>query len=371
MATTTLERSDTMVECSVCLGSITDACRAPCGHKFCRPCILRVLEVRPPEWSGSCPLCRVHISVYNLRDETGSFLAQPETTSLYGCVFVQAGSLGVASYHFEAPDVCYISYSNAPASWRLDDGNRPPEKKHWVDHSYDEAAFTFRGTVEWSPAFAGMVRWEYEIVFAEDFAGVVGGGVNMRFKDGTTQRTPFRAPWEHDFDRTLAYLRWTPSPSSIFGNVFVQGMFYASMLEGIASYHFDAEDDCYISYTNAPPEWLLDDGSPPPAKKPFLNPRFEAQARTFRGEIHWDPPFGGAARWDYEMVFAEDFGSIAGGRLHEYDSDGRQKETVPFLNPNNGPMLRGSNGLYYVLRPPVLSAGARARMVAAFPAEAP
>lgn len=361
----TIQGSEAMMECAVCLGFISDGClTTPCQHKFCRQCILKVLEMKPPEWSGACPICRANISIYNLRDETGLCLAQPDTTNLYGCVFVQGGGLGVASYHFDAPDNCYISYASAPASWKLDDGSRPAEKKHWVDHSYDEATRTFRGIIEWSPAFSGMDRWEYEIVFAEDFAGVVGGQVEMRYSSGNVQRTSFQAPWEASFNRALAYLRWTPPPSSIFGCVYVQGAFYAPMLEGIASYHFDAEDDCYISYANAPPDWLLDDGSMPPVKKAFASPAFDVGTRTFRGQILWDPLFGGAARWDYEMVFAEDFTSIVGGQLHAYGSDGRQSETVPFLNANNRRSFH-RDGMIYVQKPQVMTAGARARQVAA------
>jgi len=366
-----LQRDAAMTECAVCLGFISEGCRTPCQHRFCRSCILKVLETKPPEWSGECPICRAKVSIYNLRDETGSFLAQPDTRSLYGCVFVQSGTLGVASYHFDAPDNCYISYASAPASWTLSDGSRPPQKKHWVDHSYDETTLTFRGIIEWSPTFSGMDRWEYEIGFAEDFACVVGGQVEMRYSSGTIRKTSFDAPWKTSFNRALAYIRWTPPPNSIFGCVYVQGTVYAPMLEGIASYHFDAEDDCYISYANAPPDWLLDDGSVPPAKKAFAGPAFDAGTRTFRGQIHWDPPFAGAARWDYEMVFAEDFTAIVGGQLGEYGSDGRLSETVHFLNANDDVPIHDPDGMIYVQKPQVMGAGARARELAATAARDP
>ncbi len=42
---------------------------------------------------------------------------------------------------------------------------------------------------------------------------------------------------------------------------------------GVASYHFfeETEDNkgSYISYENAPPFWLMDDGEKPPLKKYF------------------------------------------------------------------------------------------------------
>lgn len=35
---------------------------------------------------------------------------------------------------------------------------------------------------------------------------------------------------------------------------------------GVAAYHFEDPTTCYINYENAPQEWLLDDGSRPPAR---------------------------------------------------------------------------------------------------------
>ena len=43
----------------------------------------------------------------------------------------------------------------------------------------------------------------------------------------------------------------------------------------------------YISYASAPSEWTLDNGSPFPEKKPFLDPAFDAASRTFTGWIDW------------------------------------------------------------------------------------
>jgi hypothetical protein len=35
---------------------------------------------------------------------------------------------------------------------------------------------------------------------------------------------------------------------------------------GVASYHFDAADDCYVSYAAAPREWALADGRLSPGR---------------------------------------------------------------------------------------------------------
>ena len=65
------------------------------------------------------------------------------------------------------------------------------------------------------------------------------------------------------------------------------GTSYSSVLEGVASYHFDSPEQCYISYANAPETWLLDDGSKPPRQKDFELMSYEPSSRTFKGTINW------------------------------------------------------------------------------------
>jgi len=367
------ESPGTTRECCVCLGPITDPCTAPCQHVFCRRCILDVLEAKPPEWSGLCPLCRVHLSVYNLRDATGTFLATPKVHTPFGCIFVQSGCLGLASYHFDAEDDCYISYSNVPDTWRLSDGSPPPSKKTWAEARYDPKTYTFHGVIEWDPPFGSDVRWDYEIVFLEDFTAIVGGRVLSTSSGGSTTTISYNSPWEDNWEQSLAYVRWTPPPSTIFGSVYVQGLSYAPFLEGIASYHFDSEDDCYISYTNAPDDWQLADGSRPPVKKHFVDISFDTSTRTFRGVVEWDPPFGGDVRWEYEMVFSEDFGSICGGQMQPYAALSRSgrllRGALLFWLPYRPDMTarpvhrygdpadgdRVPNKMYYVRKPGVLA----------------
>ena len=113
------------------------------------------------------------------------------------------------------------------------------------------------------------------------------------------------------FPETLRYVREYQLPSSIMGQAYMQG---GSL--GVASYHFPEIDQAYISYEAAPPQWTLDDGQPPPQQKPFVNPRYDEATRTFTGTIDWsDNNFHGDARWEYEMVFSEDFARITGGQV--------------------------------------------------------
>ncbi|CAE7910521.1 unnamed protein product [Symbiodinium necroappetens] len=327
---------------------------APCNHKFCRHCIIQVLKSRAPEWAGDCPLCRIHISVYNLRDEHDELLVQPDVLELWGCIFVQNGQTGLASYHFDSPDQCYISYEQAPAHWRLDDGSKPPSKKYWTDVSFDAKNSTFRGIISWDTPFDGETKWVYRIQFSEDFAGIIGGDLVATSVDGSTKATPFRAPWIYEWDHHLSYLRWTPPPSTIFGSVYVQGVVYAGHHEGVASYHFESLDNCYISYANAPDSWVLDDGSLPPRRKPFEQVSYEEDTRTFRGVVTWPQGFDGASRWEYTIVFSQDFSFISSGKVQPYGRRGFAMRAQHFGDPTAGLMLVPV--LYYTRKPSVLAA---------------
>ncbi|CAK9058363.1 unnamed protein product [Durusdinium trenchii] len=346
-----------MLECPICLGNVEDPCTAPCKHVYCRHCILQVLLSSPPEWAGSCPLCRTHISVYNLQKD-GKLLMEPEVQSLWGCIFVQSGKIGLASYHFDSLEDCYISYAAAPSSWRLDDGNPPPERKSWTEVSYDEETRTFRGLIEWDPAFHGTHKWVYRIEFSEDFAGIIGGEIISHSQEGT-QIKPFLAPWIFDWERHLSYLRWMPPPSTIFGSVYVQGVAYASVLEGVASYHFESPEDCYISYANAPETWRLDDGSFPPRQKPFELVSYDEASRTFKGTVRWREGFDGATRWDYTIVFSEDLGHISGGKVQPYGSLGFPQPPQHYGDPTL--QLPTPTSMYYVRKPSALAATDRLR----------
>ena len=103
----------------------------------------------------------------------------------------------------------------------------------------------------------------------------------------------------------------TPAVATIFGSAFLQ-----NGRPGVAAYHFDGPDDCYISYASAPDAWRLDSGEKLPARKPFEAPRWDAATRTFVGAIDWSAaPFGGDARWEYTIIFSEDFGTVTGGEV--------------------------------------------------------
>ena len=138
-------------ECAVCLNERVDPCRTSCGHFFCEECLRSSLKLRPPWNRGRCPLCRAAVSLYDtVKSDLTTPLEKPAVDTIFGSAFLQNGRPGVAAYHFDGPDDCYISYENAPSSWKLADGEKPPERKAFDNPTWDPATRTFTATVDWS-----------------------------------------------------------------------------------------------------------------------------------------------------------------------------------------------------------------------------
>ena len=321
-----VEQGDEPVtECPICLSTPAEApAKTRCGHVFCAGCLVRAFP-RETLVTGTCPLCRAQVSLYSTLDvSTGRPLRVPDVSTPVGCVFVQQGDPGVASYHFEAAaeggglGEAYISYESCPATWKLDDGSSPPARKPFTDARYDPASRTFTGTVTWAaPAtFHGAARWEYEMVFSESFNVIQSG----RLRAFDAAGSPLH---QRRFPRDLIYWRQGATVASIVGQAYVQGERL-----GMASYHFEAAaeggglGEAYISYDGCPDTWTLDDGSRPPARKPFADARYDPATRTFTGTITWEPAFHGDGRWEYEMVFSENFESIESGEVRSFRVDG-------------------------------------------------
>ena len=185
---------------------------------------------------------------------------------------------------------------------------------------WDAATRTFVGAIDWSaaPLHGGAVEVPRSI-FSDDFAVICGG--EMRALDAGGRQTG-----AHAFPADLQCRARRAAPTTLWGAAYMQGGEL-----GVASYHFDGPDDCYISYEAAPPGWLLDDGSRPPAAKRFASPSWDAATRTFVGAIDWsEAPFGGDARWEYTIVFSEDFGTVTGGEVRAFDAAGGATDTHKF-----------------------------------------
>ena len=98
---------------------------------------------------------------------------------------------------------------------------------------------------------------------------------------------------------------------------------------GIASYAFEGADEVYIDYSAAPPYFVRDDGTPLPDHAPFVDVDFDG-VRTFHGAIDWSDgaTVVGAARWEYEMVFDEDYSRIASGTIDAFGPDGMHQNRL-------------------------------------------
>ena len=133
-------------------------------------------------------------------------------TSIWGNVFMQVGTVGLASYHFISPGKCiddnaddaddddalhsnshsgayvYISYEHHRCSqWgNLDDGKPLPPRMSFEDASYDEETRTFRGTIPWFKKYRttwnGDASWQYEIVFDSEFLCILSGSITCSSK---------------------------------------------------------------------------------------------------------------------------------------------------------------------------------------------
>ena len=86
------------------------------------------------------------------------------------------------------------------------------------------------------------------------------------------------------------------------------------------------EGEAYINYEKAPESWKTDDGEKFPSKKAFVNPVFDLKKRKFSGTILWDSPVYGDVRWDYTMIFSEDWRFINQGRLLLINKNGTETE---------------------------------------------
>jgi hypothetical protein len=167
---------------------------------------------------------------------------------------------------------------------------------------------TFTGTILWDESpFAGSAKWEYTIIFSENYSIIEGGHNVATTVDGS--------PCPPDtFPKDLCYWRAVLPLGGVKGQVYVQ-----FGVVGLASYHFEDMERPYVCYEEAPEDWRLDDGTVLPGKKLFDEPRWDPGTRTFTGVIDWGPKtLSGDSRWCYNMEFSADFKTIEGGSCRAY-----------------------------------------------------
>lgn len=349
-------------ECAICLGPRESPCRTPCGHFFCESCIRETFKISQPWNRGSCPICRQPCSLYDVRREgpgEESTLERPPVDTIFGEVYLQHGDPGVAAYHFDSPEDCYINYGEAPENWILGNGRKARQmgKKKFSYVNFNPATRTFTGTVNWREehGFNGDLRWEYEMIFQDDFSTICGGHIKS-FNAYETDTMSETVSETIIFSKHLIYWRQIPPPKNICGQIYMQGGCL-----GLASYHFERipDDDAvgspgngacpeaappapdgtitesinddstgaYINYEAAPPSWSMRNGTQPPKKKYFCSPKYHATTRTFTGTIVWgENSMSECAQWNYRMVFSEDFSTIESGEVRKFGVDGSERK---------------------------------------------
>ena len=167
-------------ECPICFDEISNKCISSCNHVFCQDCILKVFI---SEHQNICPLCRHPLTLNDVKSlHVNKTLYSMCNFKILGAVYVQGShteyDLGLASYHFESETDCYISYASPHCMmWpSLDNGERPPVKKPFVNVTIDENGRTFRGDIVWHPtSWRHDKLWVYEMHFSEDYNSIESG----------------------------------------------------------------------------------------------------------------------------------------------------------------------------------------------------
>jgi hypothetical protein len=135
-------------------------------------------------WRGQSSSSFYHL----LGVETGTdsiLLPTYNPLSVWGNVFCQVLTVGMASYHFldDGTERAYISYEHERTSvWpHLDNGRPIPSRIFFTETRYDSEQKIFRGKIDWEgthqSTWNGSRFWRYEIRFANDFSCIIGGNV--------------------------------------------------------------------------------------------------------------------------------------------------------------------------------------------------
>jgi len=104
----------------------------------------------------------------------------------------------------------WISYSDCP--WKLDNGDKVPEKKFFTNAKFNIADRCFSGTIEWgSTSLHNTTQWVYNFTLAENYQEIESGIVDMTTTSGSIQTCKFGS------DLNYALLRIEPCDDSESG----------------------------------------------------------------------------------------------------------------------------------------------------------
>lgn len=316
-------------------------CTGPCLHRICVPDAERILLVKPrlplvdenPDpfllipTLGRCPICRRGMSLFEMELDEGTFLCEKNTDvqqwPVAGMTFAQRGRLSLAFDPVQGPSL----------SWHATQDEEPQQVIFQSGCHFHDQSRTFHGQVElqddehkvmWGDVsvlccifqFSFDLRFVAVGIIMDDDYKVVHLGANMLFSSGPSRPN----------------VRPTYYPDSLWGNIFCQGF-----KVGLASYHFQTNEEAYISYEHPDTsQWPpLDDGSPVPPRVFFRNTTWDANERIFRGDICWKDDFNttwqGFQKWKYKMTFDSKYSFIASGTVESImGDDGEPREMSTF-----------------------------------------
>jgi len=84
----------------------------------------------------------------------------------------------------------WISYSDCP--WKLDNGDKVPEKKFFTNAKFNIADRCFSGTIEWgSTPFANCTQWVYNFTLAENHQTIESGTNDKTLTNGSNETSHF------------------------------------------------------------------------------------------------------------------------------------------------------------------------------------
>ena len=127
---------------------------------------------------------------------------------------------------------------------------------------------------------------------------------------------------------------------SFMGNVYLQRDSTVNLnidnSFGVASYHFEDENNVYINWENFGwffgVDWVMDNGEFFPNQKQFTETYFDYENRTFLGVLNFSEPenttvLNGISKIEYTMIFNEGHTSIVDGGIGVYNSNGTLNST--------------------------------------------
>jgi len=321
--------------CPICLTDFQkETCRrisfSTCTHQFCFTCIEKFLKKNDAlPFFGKCPLCRKDVSLFDARDGDSPVIPMG-VSHLASHIRKYSGEDTIFAFpdefnrtYLDGSRLLHLTLEDAgKPSIFIDDcateGTRKPVQKYQfvsepIPCLYLRLADDAHRFLVFSTDFTLVTR----------FAVISEGCVNVKNYHRTSG---FPMTRQKPLVEDVAIFQ----PSERKLGTMLQSCFIQSNLMGLASYHFVAENDCYIHYGDVARAMFpkLDNGAPIPRKIQFRDISIEGQ--VFRGTIAWLLDCGttwhGCERWRYEMQFSSDFVTITGGHVLS-KLQGRNDET--------------------------------------------